>query len=82
MSRGNEELGIELVESALRPAGFTEEAGDSGRPALVLFLYTCLLWHGEPEGREGQAWGWFTREQAARLPLPPMDRALLSVLPG
>jgi len=77
-----EELGIVLQESALSPAGFAEEPADRGRPALVLFLYTCLHWDGEPEAREGQAWAWFTREDAARLALPPMDRALLSALPG
>ena len=78
----SEELGIELAEESLVPAGFAEEAGAEGRPALVLMLYTCLLWHGEPQALEGQRWGWFAPEDAARLPLPPMDRALLEALPG
>lgn len=78
----HEELGIELSEEALEPAGFAEEPPAEGRPALVLFLYTCLIWSGEPEGREGQHWGWFTPGEAALLPLPPMDRALLAGLPG
>jgi 8-oxo-dGTP diphosphatase len=77
-----EELGIELAKEALVPAGFAEEAGAEGRPALVLLLYTCLLWRGEPRALEGQRWGWFTPEGVARLPLPPMDRALLEALPG
>ena len=77
-----EELAIELAEDALVPAGFAEEAGAGGRPALVLFLYTCLRWRGEPEAREGQRWGWFTLEEAALLPMPAMDRALLEALPG
>jgi len=75
-----EELAVELVEEALEPAGFAEEEAAPGRPALVLFLYTCLRWRGEPEAREGQRWGWFTPEEAVRLPLPPMDRALLARL--
>lgn len=75
-----EELGIELEPGALRPAGFAEEAGEAGRPALVLFLYTSLRWHGRPEAREGQVWGWFTPEEATQLPMPPMDRALLGPL--
>ena len=75
-----EELGIELEPGALRPAGFAEEAGEEGRTALVLFLYTSLRWHGQPEAREGQVWGWFTPEEAARLSMPPMDRALLGPL--
>jgi 8-oxo-dGTP diphosphatase len=73
-----EELGIELVEAALRPLGFAEEAGIGDESALVLFLYTSSQWHGEPEAREGQGWGWFTPAEAARLPMPAMDRALLA----
>jgi 8-oxo-dGTP diphosphatase len=75
-----EELGLELAEAALKPMGFAEEAGADGRPSLVLFLYTSLQWHGEPQAREGQGWGWFTPEEAAQLPMPAMDRALLAQL--
>jgi 8-oxo-dGTP diphosphatase len=77
-----EELGIELDEDALAPAGFAEEAAAEGRPALVLFLYTCLHWRGEPAALEGQGWGWFTLEEAHALPMPEMDRALLEGLPS
>ena len=78
-----EELGIELYEADLEPAGFAEEDAVDGRPPVVLFLYTCRDWRGEPEGREGPRWGWFTPDEAARLPLPVMDRALLGGLaPG
>ena len=48
---------------------------------LVMLLYTCRLWNGEPEAREGQRWGWFARAETASLDLPPMDRALLESLP-
>jgi 8-oxo-dGTP diphosphatase len=75
-----EELTIELAEEALEPAGFAEEAAADGRPALVLFLYTCARWRGEPAAREGQRWGWFTPQEAARMAMPPMDRALLARL--
>jgi 8-oxo-dGTP diphosphatase len=75
-----EELGIDLVEAALEPMGFAEEAGTDSRPALVLFLYTSLQWHGEPEAREGQGWDWFSPEEATSLPMPAMDRALLAAL--
>jgi 8-oxo-dGTP diphosphatase len=75
-----EELGIELEADALEPFGFAEEAGEEGRPALVLLLYTSLRWRGEPQAREGQSWGWFTPEEAAGLAMPAMDRALLARL--
>ncbi len=53
-----------------------------GRPALVLFLYSCPIWRGIPEGLEGQRWAWFSLAEAAMLDLPPMDRALLEELAG
>jgi len=77
-----EELGLALDADALEPAGFADEPPGDGRPGLVLLLYTCRVWHGEPVAREGQAWGWFTLEEAAALDLPPMDRVLLEGLSG
>lgn len=73
-----EELGLVLSVDALEPSGFAEEPARDGRPALVLFLYTCTAWTGEPQGREGQQWEWFTLEEAARLDMPQMDRDLLA----
>ncbi|MBO9517264.1 MAG: NUDIX domain-containing protein [Porphyrobacter sp.] len=72
-----EELGIDLDHECLTPAGFAEESGEGGCPGLVLFLYNCPAWHGNPEAREGQQWGWFTPLEAAGLAMPPMDRELL-----
>ena len=75
-----EELALELDEDTLEPAGFAEEAGELGRPGHVLFLYTCAVWRGMPEAREGQQWGWFTPHEARALPMAAMDRALLARL--
>ncbi len=72
-----EELGLTIDERAVAPAGFADEAGDESRPTIVLILYDCREWEGEPQSREGQAWGWFTPGEAAALPLPRIDRALL-----
>jgi 8-oxo-dGTP diphosphatase len=69
-----EELGLALDESAMRPAGFADERGAR---AIVLILYECPLWEGEPRSLEGQAWGWFSAREAAGLALSAMDRALL-----
>ena len=73
----HEELGIALSEADLKPAG---SANDDGGLEIVLFLYTCRRWSGEPDGREGQNWAWFSLDEATRLPLPPMDRTLLGCL--
>jgi 8-oxo-dGTP diphosphatase len=75
-----EELGLRLSEREMMPAGFAEDGADEGCVAIVLFLYECPGWQGEPEGREGQRWGWFTGAEAAALDLPPSDRALLGRL--
>ena len=75
-----EELALELDPAAMEPAGFAEEEPAEGRPRVVLFLYTCPVWHGEPEAREGQFWGWFALDKARQLPLAEMDRALLARL--
>ncbi|WP_082553618.1 NUDIX domain-containing protein [Altererythrobacter sp. Root672] len=75
-----EELGISLHLESLSPAGFAEEAAESGRPGLVLFLYNCPDWHGDPDGKDGQQWGWFTPSEAVALAMPPMDRELLEGL--
>jgi 8-oxo-dGTP diphosphatase len=75
-----EELALSLDEMLMRPAGFADDPGDEGRPAIVLILYECPAWHGQPRSCEGQAWNWFTPSEAAGLPMPPIDRALLAGL--
>ena len=76
----HEELGIALSEADLKFAGSANEISADGRLEIVLFLYTCRRWSGEPDGREGQNWAWFSLDEATRLPLPPMDRTLLGCL--
>jgi 8-oxo-dGTP diphosphatase len=75
-----EELGLRLLETDMTPAGFAENQPDEGSAAIVLFLYDCPGWEGEPKGLEGQNWGWFTWAEAAALALAPMDRTLLERL--
>jgi len=77
-----EELGLTLDEALMKPAGFADEPSRAEAPAIVLFLYECRGWKGEPQSREGQAWGWFTPAEAADLPMPRIDRALLQALAG
>jgi 8-oxo-dGTP diphosphatase len=79
-----EELAIVLDPAALEPTGFAEEPPSASHPAIVMLLYIADhragAWQGEVQPLEGQAWGWFTREEATGLDLPPMDRALLAGL--
>ncbi len=73
-----EELGLKLDPADLVPELMADEGAD-GR--LVLIVYTCRKWSGQPEGREGQQLGWYSREQAQDLPKPPMDEDLLKRMP-
>lgn len=75
-----EELGLTVDERLMIPAGFADDDAGNQGPAIVLVLYECRAWHGQPQSREGQAWGWFTPAEAADLPMPPIDRALLDGL--
>jgi 8-oxo-dGTP diphosphatase len=75
-----EELGLKLESSGLTAAAVADEPGREGRPAIVLILYACASWSGEPQSREGQDWGWFTPAVARMLPMPPMDRTLLDAV--
>ena len=69
-----EELGLRLDPADLFPALVADEGGEK---PVVLILYTAANFAGEPAGLEGQQWGWFTRAEAAKLPLAPMDRDML-----
>jgi 8-oxo-dGTP diphosphatase len=72
-----EELAIALDEHDLEPALIAEEPGEL---PIVLLLYAARRWRGEPQGCEGQAWGWFNRAASASQVLAPMDRTLLARL--
>ena len=79
-----EELGIVVAPADLRAegdsAGNTE--GDQGDPPVVLYLYSCDRWHGEPRCLEGEAIGWFAPQAAEALAVPPLDRPFIERLPA
>ena len=72
-----EELAIKVETTALTPALLADEGADGG---VVLFLYSCTSWIGEIAALEGQEWGWFAPQEAAKLALAPMDADLLARL--
>lgn len=75
-----EELGLKLDASQLQPACFAESAAEGGHPPIVILLYTAKAWRGDPIAREGGELAWFDKEEAAKLPKPPLDIALLASL--
>lgn len=74
-----EELGIVLLPEALVPLTF---AGDgvgmlsAGVQPIVIMLYTCHRWTGEPQCRDGEEIRWFAPSALPDLEMPPLDRPL------
>jgi len=73
-----EELGIIVEEGALSPAAFASHAyPDFG---LILLLYLCRSWNGEPAPLDASALRWATLAEMADLAMPPADVPLISRL--
>lgn len=79
-----EELGVSLADTALSPCGFAHELRDfslSDPPlSLVILLYSCRIWTGNPMPLEGGGLGWFPIHEVDSLELAPLDRILLGQL--
>lgn len=77
-----EELGIVVALADLRAEGeeAEEPAPHSDRTCLVLKLYRCARWSGEPRCLDAEAIGWFTPAEAAILAVPPLDLPFIARL--
>jgi len=73
----NEELGIAVAADALRPMAFAESPAGGGETGIVILLYSVAAFTGIPVARDGAAIDWFTPDEIAGLPLPPLDVELL-----
>ena len=73
-----EELGIDVAESCLAAFAFASHAYD--RFHLLMPLYLCRRWTGQPQGRENQALAWVTPRKLADYPMPPADKPLIPLL--
>lgn len=73
-----EELAIEVAPDALHAACFASAA--IGERPLVLLLFTCRDWNGEPQPVESPELGWFHIAEMRNLPMPPADYPLLDLL--
>lgn len=73
-----EELGIETKVACLAPLTFASHAYEKFH--LLMPLYVCRRFEGNPRGVEGQALKW-VRPQALRdYPMPPADEPLIPAL--
>lgn len=73
-----EELGLQLGADAVHPCTFSAGPRDpkSSAEQLVILLYSCREWIGEPQCLAGQEIGWFEAEEIESLPMPPLDYPL------
>ena len=69
----HEELDLELDARSLTPECFAQEDAKSGRPPIVILLYSCTLAGSEPRSMEGGGVGWFTPQEIDALDKPPLD---------
>lgn len=75
-----EELALELDAASLEPVGFASGGAGAGARSLVILLYACREWRGQPLPHEAEALDWYMPEAIAALAMPPLDYPLANAL--
>ncbi|WP_395333777.1 (deoxy)nucleoside triphosphate pyrophosphohydrolase [Novosphingobium sp. BL-8H] len=75
-----EELGLAMDSASLRPVGFASGRTGDGSRSLVILLYACREWQGDPHPHEAEALGWYVPEAIETLEMPPLDYPLAAAL--
>ena len=73
-----EELDINTSESCLAPLSFASYAYDDFH--LLMMLFVCRRWHGQPRPVEGGTLKWVKPNQLRDYPMPPADIPLIPVI--
>lgn len=74
----HEELGIDTRQSCLAPIAFASHAYDDFH--LLMPLFACRKWEGQPHGREGQQLAWVKPARLGDYDMPPADVPLIGLL--
>lgn len=74
-----EELGIATHASCLAPATFASAPLEDG-PHLLMLLYVCRKWQGQPQALHASALHWCRPAQMYALDMPPADLPLIGLL--
>ena len=74
----HEELDINTSESCIAPLSFASHAYDDFH--LLMMLFVCRRWHGQPRPVEGGTLKWVKPNQLHDYPMPPADIPLISVI--
>ena len=73
-----EELDINTSESCLAPLSFASHVYDDFH--LLMMLFVCRRWHGQPRPVEGGTLKWVKPNQLRDYPMPPADIPLIPVI--
>ena len=73
-----EELGIEVKPEALHPACFA--SAPLGERHLLLLLYHCRCWTGEPQPLDASGHRWVRPSEMRASEMPPADQPLIGLL--
>ncbi|GAA6200745.1 8-oxo-dGTP diphosphatase MutT [Aquicoccus sp. SU-CL01552] len=73
-----EELGIDTWASCLAPLTFASHG--YGDFHLLMPLFACRKWNGQPRAREGQTLKWVRARDLRDYPMPPADLPLIPIL--
>ena len=73
-----EELGIDTRQSCLAPLTFASHAYEDMH--LLMPLYACRVWQGDPVPKEGQELAWVRPVKMKDYPMPPADVPLIAML--
>jgi 8-oxo-dGTP diphosphatase len=74
----SEELSIMIDADALRPVSFSTAV--KGKRSLVLLLFACSAWRGEPSALFATRLAWATIGELETLSMPAADKPLLPFL--
>jgi 8-oxo-dGTP diphosphatase len=73
-----EELGVDVRMADLSPACFA--SARVGETHMILLLYLCRRWRGEPKPLDATALRWVRPREMDGLEMPPADRPLIPLL--
>ena len=74
----HEELGVVVRHPCLAPFAFASHAYPDFH--LLMPLWVCRRWEGEPQPREGQELAWVRPIRMNEYEMPPADRPLVDLL--
>lgn len=74
----HEELGIDTWASCLAPLTFASHSYETFH--LLMPLFACRKWQGQPLSREGQRLAWVRPDRLRDYPMPPADLPLVPIL--